>query len=142
MDHIESVVRKYDASGKVVYRSIERIGQSLNAAGSGDNYGQHLAQYHATMKQIDTLWDNMDPLLSLTIPTPRKPSADVYSTPQLLSSLISADDSEALVVPAKRFKASVPHRTALAEHNALVDSILDDFDERVDAWRDDLRRKN
>ena len=69
LDKNEFYIRKYHATSNVVYRS---VGSLLHTAQSSD-MGTCLQQFSTCTKQLESLWNDMEPVFSLVVPVPKKP---------------------------------------------------------------------
>jgi hypothetical protein len=70
-DKNEYLLRKYHATGTVAYSAIE---STLRAVQNPQNeWGNTVSQFYNATKQLDSLWNDMEPVFSLMLPVPKKP---------------------------------------------------------------------
>jgi hypothetical protein len=128
-----AAVRKLDTGGKVVISTItSSILPALSVPEERTDWGFLLPKYTTAARQLDALWRDMDPILSLSLPVPRKPMPpNTFSIPDVLSAVVQPEDEEAQPAADATWQNSKEELAVLEEHNEAMDEILQQFDQKI-----------
>jgi hypothetical protein len=128
-----AAVRKLDTGGKVVISTIvSSILPALSVPEERTDWGFLLPKYTTAARQLDALWRDMDPILSLSLPVPRKPMpSNTFSIPDVLNAVVQPEDDEAQPAADATWLNSKEELAVLEEHNEAMDEILQQFDQKI-----------
>ena len=128
-----AAVRKLDTGGKVVISTItSSIIPALSVPEAQTDWGFLLPKYTTAARQLDALWRDMDPILSLCLPVPRKPvPPNTFSIPDVLSAVVQPEDDEAQPAADTTWVNTKEEIAVLDEHNEMIDEILQHFDSKI-----------
>lgn len=128
-----AAVRKLDTGGKVVISTITNsILPALSVPEERTDWGFLLPKYTTAARQLDALWRDMDPILSLSLPVPRKPvPPNTFSIPDVLSAVVQPEDSEAQPAADTTWLDTKEEVAVLDEHNEMMNQVLKHFDDRI-----------
>lgn len=149
-------VKKLEVRSKIVHKTLgTKIYQNLipdqkKEGRDSPEWGDLLDDFFTAAKQLDDLQHEMKSVFSINIPVPRqvlqeKDRAFPFSIPQLLSPMILKEDSNILVIEPDKTMFGTPlllehaERHLLAEHDARIERVLENFNLRVDEWRQESK---
>lgn len=133
-------VRSFEGTGKALISGLATNAYPhLQREDGLHDWGALLGSFTNSAKQLDSLYANMEPILALSVPTPKKPTQPPnYSIPDLLSTNIGADETSAIILPdSTNFSDNKSDWERINSHNESVANILEDYNRLIS----DLRSK-
>ncbi len=148
--HVEHV-RKLETNTKIINNNLMNNFNNIVNMKPLDT----VSNFYILSKQLDNLYNDLDPTLSLLLPIPKKPFVEnntgPFNIPQLMSIVVGAKDSDSLYgkPPASTFlEKETSNKKLKAEvnnHNAQISDIISVFNEQIDEYKEqdlEIRRKN
>ena len=152
--HVEHI-RKLETNTKIINNNLMNNFNNTFLNTATTKPLDTISNFYILSKQLDNLYNDIDPTLSLLLPIPRKPFVEnntgPFSVPQLLSIVVGTTDSDSLYgkAPAstslEKGNVNKKLKAEIINHNEHISDIVNIFNEQIDEYKEqdsEMKRKN